>query len=182
MNWNFSPAKSVHRLPAHLADLSRYLREISARVHASVVDALGSTVSRVVTDCLQRFWQRPFELESPRSTRVEPSCWREDEDWSDDEHWRDEDSSESDSIQRQSETSAESSVRLGLVAMCMRAAGWWLQRRGSWMQALGIGLGVGAVALNGGPLALAGLGLAEAASELIALNGLLSGGAAALTC
>ena len=67
-----------------------------------------------------------------------------------------------------------------LLALAMKAAGWYLQRRGSWLGALGLGLLVGGVALVGGPLALAGLGLVEAASEAIALNHLLFLGAGTL--
>ena len=47
-------------------------------------------------------------------------------------------------------------------------------RRGTLFGALGAGLAVAAVGAVGGPLALSCLGLAEAATELIALNAIMT--------
>ena len=172
MTWNFSSVRRIGNVSAHLAELSTYLQDLSHRVRASVAEAMGNTVGRIVKDSLQRLWTRPVESEPSRPRRYYSDY--HDDDWHDgrqDERWHREDADytepEPDSTRLQPGPTPKTVAALSAAAMFMRAAGWWLCRRGSWLGALSIGAVVGAVAWLGGPLITTGLGFAEAAGELI---------------
>ena len=182
MNWN--PRSMIHRvhgLPRHLRDLGLYLGELSTRVRESVAEAVGNTVAGAVRDSLTRIWERPAHREPPprrREPEIDPYDWTEpltEEQWIEEQRLADE---YRPAPQPPVEESAVTKTHL--LALAMKAAGWYLQRRGSLLGALGLSVLVGSVALVGGPLALVGLGLAEAASEVFALNHLLTLGAVTL--
>jgi hypothetical protein len=182
MNWNpRSMMRRVHSLPAHIQELGSYLRELSAQMRESVAQAVGNTVGRAVQDGLTRLFHHPPVAEVS-SQRLEPEIGAydrsdpiRDNDWGLDEPRDDEPRP----IANSSTVAPEPALVTahGLLALALKATGWWLSRRGSWVGALGLGLLVGGIALVGGPIAVAVIGLAEAACEAVALNNLLSTGA-----
>ena len=182
MNWN--PRAMIHRvhgLPRHLRDLGHYLGELSSRVRESIAEAVGNTVAGAVRDSLTRIWDRPAHREPPtrrREPEIDPYDWTEpltEEQWLQEQRL-----AEDDRPAAQPAVEEPVVTKTQLLALAMKAAGWYLQRRGSWLGALGLSLLVGGVALVGGPLALAGLGLVEAATQAVALNHVLCVGAGAL--
>ena len=84
MNWNFSSVRRIGNVSAHLAELSTYLQDLSHRVRASVAEAIGNTVGRIVKDSLPRLWTRPVEPEPSRPRRYYSNY--HDDDWHDGRH------------------------------------------------------------------------------------------------
>src|SRR5438309_1259817 len=117
MKWNFSPMQRIRELPAHLAELSNYLRDLSSRMRASIAEAIGDTVARVIKDNLQRLWKQPIAIEEPRARAAESSYWRDD-DWNEDP-WREEHDRSAPDL-TPSSTLPQSSTSVGLAAMCLR--------------------------------------------------------------
>jgi len=162
------------------------LRNLSSRVRESVAEAVSVTVGRAVQDGLTRLLEGTKSPEQPplrREPEIDPYDWtvpNSENSWEQDESARYEPyyappPPPAPTPQPMKTPAAH------LVALALKATAWWLRRRGSWAGALGLGLLVGGLSLAGGPVTVAGLAFAEAASEVMALNNLLSTSADALS-
>jgi hypothetical protein len=176
----------MQSLPGHLHELASCLRNLSSRVRESVAEAVSITVGRAVQDGLTRLLEVTRTNAPPKfrqEPEIDPYDWsapNSENSWDQDEPIR---AASYYARQQEPEPAPQkaSAPAPYLVALGLKMTAWWLRRRGSWAGALGLGLLVSGLAMAGGPIAVASLGFAEAASEVIALNNLLSTSADALS-
>ena len=179
-----SLAFQISRLQAKLDDLRERLREAASRL-------LGETVADVVQQVVHGLLTPTCPVlppaYPPSNYRPDSPLWgRRDspEDLYDPDavYRRDdpEDYTPEPETEPEPETRCVSRWRKAL-AVGLRAASWWLQRRtgrSSLAVAIGLGATATAVFLAGGPLTLAGAGLAASALSLAGLDSLIASGMA----
>jgi len=163
-------------LPDHLQELADHFSRLTARVRAAVAEAVGETVSRAVTGLMQRSFKGQPLLE-PRRPEPEDDWQTARDPWHPDEAYWPHDYPEEPEPPK---AVTPKPSTLGLWAVALHGAGWWLQRKGSWLGAMGIALVFGGAAVVGGRVAMAGLGLAETVHEILSLQHALTGAAGRL--
>ena len=161
MTWNIHKVgQRIRSLPSHLNELSDNLAEISSRVRTSIGDVVGNTAAQIVRDTLKRLWSgSPGNTSQPfrQERELDPGAWpdpRDDDGWD----FHEDPLGEAD-IPRPATDAPSEAIPLPttqIAALALKAAGWYLYRRGSWWGALGVGCGVGGLAIVGGQIVIAG--------------------------
>jgi hypothetical protein len=172
MHWR-RPAQpsGPHFVPVRLQELCGHLGELAGQVRVAVADAVATTLARVARDAVDRLLRvRPASLSRPMtyhrpSEEFDP--WAEGTDPGD--PWpRGQPVAPVEQPAREHQSVPP--VRATVLSLALRVAGWWLRRGGAPAAALGVGLVAALAALAGGRTVTASLQLADATSELIALE------------